>query len=110
MSKAVAGLLAVSLVGSGSYAYLTSFVHEVKIVGKSREFLLETPVSVSIPRFSDENGNSYKVLPTPWYLQFKSNELWDNLEVGSTYHIKGYGLKLPFISPNVYSAELVNKN
>jgi hypothetical protein len=111
MSRLVAGVLGVTIVGSGAYAYSTRFDADLTVAGKSEQVLFDKGVTVSVPRFTDDQGNSYKMLPTPWFWHFKSNELWKGLEVGKQYHVKGYGIQNPtfYLSPNVYSVESISE-
>lgn len=57
--------------------------------------------------FEDTNGNVYKMINT-WFLgEFDKVEDYYKLEVGKSYHVKGYGFRIKFLDkfPSVYSVE-----
>lgn len=55
---------------------------------------------------TDESGQVYIVSNALLLLHFTSAELFNNLEVGKRYTIKGYGLRIPVLGmfPNITSA------
>jgi hypothetical protein len=75
------------------YTYLTPFSRTITIKGKNdyagRRFIKNL--------VEDQQGNIYEIANSLLYLHFTAPELWNSLEVGKTYTVKGYGLRVPFL-------------
>jgi hypothetical protein len=58
----------------------------------------------------DDKNNVYKVHNSIYYGFFNSAELYSSLEENTKYKIKGYGIRISFLSmfPNIISAEKIN--
>lgn len=88
------------------YIYSTYFEKEIIIKNlnffKNSKNLMNTLV--------DDKNNVYKVNNSIYYGFFTSAELYLSLEENNKYKIKGYGLRIPFLSifPNIISAEKIS--
>lgn len=85
----VIAILAVNIL----YTYLTPFSRTIIIKAKNdyagRRFLKNL--------VEDKDGNIYEVRNSPLYLHFTAPELLYRLEVGKSYVVKGYGMRVPFL-------------
>lgn len=59
--------------------------------------------------FSDINGNVYSIQDTWWHMDFSSADRYASLEVGQTYKIWTFGIRMPFLSlyENAYRIEKI---
>lgn len=82
------------------YTYLTPFSRSITIKAKNdyagRRFMKNL--------VEDKDGNIYEVANSFFHLHFTAAELWSNIEVGKTYTVRGYGLRIPFLGwyPIIY--------
>lgn len=55
------------------------------------------------------DGSIYQVSNVWWLADFNNVEDWNNMDVGKTYRVKGWGYRIPLFNvfPNVY--EIVSK-
>jgi hypothetical protein len=83
------------------YTYLTPFSRTITIKSKN-DFAGRRLIKNLV---EDKDGNIYEVSNSLLHLQFTSAELWNRLEVGKTYTVKGYGLRVPFLGwyPDIIS-------
>lgn len=56
---------------------------------------------------SDKEGNIYKLCNVPLLLHFKAAEHQAMLKPGETFHVKGFGVRIPFLDlyPIIYDVE-----
>ena len=57
----------------------------------------------------DNEGNLYRVSNNLYLMFYKAAELYESIEIGKKYKIKGYGKRIPILGlyKNIYSAEIV---
>jgi hypothetical protein len=83
------------------YTYLTPFSRTITIKNKGdyagRRFMKNL--------VEDKDGNIYEVSNSLLHLHFTAPELWNRLEIGKTYTVKGYGIRVPFLGlyPDIIS-------
>jgi hypothetical protein len=56
----------------------------------------------------DKDGNIYEVNNSLLYLHFTAAELWNNIEIGKSYTVKGYGLRIPILGWYPISLSLIH--
>jgi hypothetical protein len=81
------------IAGTILYTYLTPFTRTITIKNKGdyagRRFMKNL--------VEDKDGNIYEVNNSVLYLHFTAAELWNNIEIGKSYTVKGYGLRVPIL-------------
>jgi hypothetical protein len=96
------------------YVYATAFTRQITInkkfsrsesVGKD-----DSPVVVTYFMVSDTKGRVYEVTNNFWRIAFKSTELWNKIEEGQNYKVKGYGWRFGFLHwyPNIVGVTKCN--
>jgi hypothetical protein len=58
---------------------------------------------------SDKNNNVYEIRNSVYLFHFTSAEVFNNLDIDSTFKVKGYGYRIPVLGmfPNIYHASIV---
>jgi hypothetical protein len=92
--------LVVNIIMNIIYVSLTQF--EKTIIVKEKH-TYGSRGSKGNQRISDQHGNIYTVVNSIYMLHFTSAELFNKLEEDKTYTIRGYGMRIPFLSmfPNI---------
>lgn len=92
--------LVVNTIMSIIYVSLTQFEKTIKVKEKHT---YGSRGSKGNQRISDQHGNIYTVVNSIYTLHFTSAELFNKLEEGKTYTIRGYGMRIPFFDmfPNI---------
>lgn len=87
---------------SGIYVYFTIFQKEIVIEEKNTY-----GSSANNQKISDTDGNVYVVENSLYMMQWESIELFNKLDVGKKFKVKGYGIRVPMLGiiPNIVSAE-----
>jgi hypothetical protein len=85
------------------YSYSTYFTKTIKI--KSADFVRNSKYGLNI--IADTNNNIYVVHNSLFYGFFEATELYKKIEIGKTYKITGFGLRIPILNmyPNIISGE-----
>jgi hypothetical protein len=105
-------------VGTSNFGYVhaTAFTRQITIKNKfSRTETVTVPktahrnsssIVATIFMVSDTKGRVYDVSNNFWRFQFKSTELWNHLDEGQNYRVKGYGWRIGMIYwyPNIVRA------
>lgn len=89
------------------YVYSTLFEKEIIIEEKNTY-----GSKVNNQKISDTEGNVYVVENSLYMWQWTSLELFNKLDVGKKFKVKGYGIRLPILGmiPNIISAEEITKS
>ena len=58
---------------------------------------------------SDKDNNVYEIRNSIYLFHFTSAEVFNNLDINSTFKVKGYGYRIPVLGmfPNIYHASIV---
>lgn len=96
------GVVVVTTVGG----WLLRFDNEVEI--KNKYVKIEGPRSLYM--ITTSRGKIYKFDRAPWKMHYSQAELWNSVEKGKKYRIKGFGVRWPFFGmyPNVHSVQHLN--
>lgn len=88
---------------SAIYVYLTVFQKEIVIEEKNTY----GSSGANNQKISDTDGNVYVVENSLYMMQWESIELFNKLDVGKKFKVKGYGIRVPMLGmiPNIVSAE-----
>ena len=86
-----------------TYYFSTKFERTITV---SEEFLKSMATQYTMNIVSDTNGRVYELNNSYVLLKFKTAELMAVLKPGKTYHVKGYGVRIPLLNffENIYSA------
>ena len=84
----------------GVYAYGTRGIEQQITVASKYQIYNSTGTDFAV---NTTNGKQYLIPFSFWYWQFDVPEKWANLEVGKTYNIKTYGMRIPYLGffPNI---------
>ena len=95
--------------GTALYTYGTGFRKIITINRKFSTSLHDDEDDVwNIPMISDTSGNDYQLCSSFWHFKFAPVGTWIHLVKGETYHVEGYGVRIPSLGmyPNIVSAKL----
>ena len=93
------GIITISLGCSWAFR----FNDEIKI--KNKYMKVEGPRSLYM--ITTSKGKIYKFDKAQWKLHWSQAELWNSVEKGEKYRVKGFGIRLPFFGmyPNIHSVK-----
>ena len=102
--KIVIGFILFGIIFNIIFVIHTEFEKEITIKEK---YITTNKNSVHYHIISSDD-NIYNVVDLWWKGEFNSGDDYAQLNVGKTYRVKGYGLRVPFLSMNykIYSVEL----
>ena len=90
---------------TGVSGYVFKFDEKIEI--KNKYVKIEGPRSLYM--ITSSNGKIYKCDYSSWKLHYVQAELWNSIEKGQRYHVKGFGVRWPFFAmyPNIHSVQKV---
>ena len=88
------------------YTYATKF-EKIITIKKVDNIKLSSKYLSNV--VSDDKGEIFTVKNNGFLLFFKAPELYESLEVGKRYKIKGYGRRIPILGlyQHIYDAQIV---
>lgn len=87
--------------------YMFRFNDEIEV--KNKYVKIEGPRSLYM--ITSTKGKIYKFDKAIWKLHWSQAELWNSVEKGKSYKVKGFGLRWPFFGmyPNIHTVTSVER-
>jgi hypothetical protein len=100
-------ILGISIIFNIIYTYATKFK---KVITVDEKYTYGSSNKKGSQSISDTENNVYILKDNFWLFHFTSVEVFNKLDVKSTYEIEGYGLRIPFLGyfPNIYKAKKIS--
>ena len=91
------------------YYYFTHFTQIIEIKNKYKKLNSDKFDFDDILIVTDKHNDNFNVTNLFFKLDFNKKKDWQNLEIGNTYKINGYGISVPYIGmyKNIY--EIISK-
>tara|TARA_B100001540_G_scaffold241128_1_gene215872 strand:- start:1560 stop:1937 length:378 start_codon:yes stop_codon:yes gene_type:complete len=88
-------LILIQIIINISWQYLIKFKKTITIEEKNTYGSRNSDGNQTV---NDTEGNIYVVKNSLYYLHWESVELYNKLDVGKTYEVEGYGMRIPILN------------
>jgi|TARA_Y100000389_G_scaffold106183_1_gene103107 hypothetical protein len=88
-------LILIQIIINISWQYLIKFKKTITIEEKNTYGSRNSDGNQTV---NDTEGNIYVVKNSLYYLHWESVELYNKLDVGKTYKVEGYGMRIPILN------------
>jgi len=95
-----------TIVGGSGITWLLRFDNEIEVKNK----YVKIEGDRSLYMITTSRGKIYKFDRSTWKMHYAQAELWNSVEKGEKYRIKGFGIRWPFFGmyPNIHSVRKIN--
>ncbi len=91
--KILIGIFIISIVGNFIYFYNSTFEKDIIVKEKYNRFNSKTTDYFVVAT----DDTIYNVVNVWWKGEFNQADDYAKLDAGKTYHVKGYGIRVPFL-------------